>query len=386
MFAVAVFAVAVSCSTVKALADPRTRAVVAAGALFIGGGLVYKTQDFAGASHSALHWQHPRTEREPLLALCITGLLRADNWLRSYNTTYDFRGAGIVRILVVDAAEPLLAEKRADYEAAGFDVVALPSLPLSVSRAAAGTPGLDFACEDWPVCFKPGHSSLPNSNNRQRWAVYAGVLRARQLGATHFLRVRTDILITDFPLFHSILGVPENITFLHWLAGAQPHKPDYHSDYLVASTLDDAAVMWCGIARSPWLFLNMCRRPETFLQERFVYAKRWRRREWCTRSRTLYHDLPLGLVHWREGDTASTHWINGLRGECPECDSEGYWCNDRRREDLDELTADLAFLYPPELLPRGYVPCTAWQRVPNASRELPMSMEYEGPPCKKLFV
>lgn len=293
------------------------------------------------------------------LAVCVTGRLSSSDWLASFGAAegFDFAAAGVLRILVADADDPQLEAQRPALEAQGFDIIALPSLarsaPQHLPDSFVHDRDPDFCCGE-----------RPTSTNVQRWAAYAGVLRARQLGATHFMRVRTDLRVRSFAALAAALGVPDNATFLHLVGGV---PPAFRSDFLVASTMADAAAMWCGLARTPWRLENRCRRAETFLQERLVFSRRWRRLDWCRWTRALApHDIPPGLVEWKGHDAVSS---NLFRTElppaaCPEqCDD--YWCEawpTGRREELDELTADFADFYPPALVPADYEPCTEWQR------------------------
>lgn len=296
----------------------------------------------------------------PRLAIVITGLLSNDEWRASFgpHAGFDFARHNIVRILVADALG--LDGLQAEFEAAGIIVVAL--LPLEVAVPQEGAAHHPHAPD---YCCGPRASG----HNRQRWFVWAGVLRAQQLGATHVLRTRTDVLVTDFARFNAALQWEDpqtNVTFLHWFAT----QPAFHSDFVVLSSLADARALWCGLARESWDVTAELGFHEAYLQERYIAARGWRRREWCAWSRTLYSELPRGLVFWGKRDVVSDpHFTQTYpSGPCPECNT--YWCPPRSSagagvgapDDTDSRTADFTAFYPSELIPVDHQPCTAWQR------------------------
>lgn len=85
-----------------------------------------------------------------------------------------------------------------------------------------------------PFDFNPGKGNL----NCQTRTTVAGLMKAKELGATHALKIRSDMVISDLPKFIKILEAKSRISFLTW------HTDGYLTDYLNYGPIDDMIEFW----------------------------------------------------------------------------------------------------------------------------------------------
>ncbi len=86
----------------------------------------------------------------------------------------------------------------------------------------------------YPFQFNPGTGNL----NCQTITTTNGLLSANTLGATHALKIRSDMIISDVQKFMKILEEKPRISFLAW------HIDGYLIDYLNYGSINDMIDWW----------------------------------------------------------------------------------------------------------------------------------------------
>jgi len=108
-----------------------------------------------------------------------------------------------------------------------------------VSTLDNDTIKLNAIREHFPVSslqldFNPGTGNL----NCQTRTTVEGLLMAKERGATHALKIRSDMIVSDVPKFMDILSKKPRLSFLAW------HYHGYLVDYLNYGPIDDMVKFW----------------------------------------------------------------------------------------------------------------------------------------------
>lgn len=85
-----------------------------------------------------------------------------------------------------------------------------------------------------PLNFNPGTGNL----NCQTRTTVEGLLKAKEMGATHALKIRSDMIVSDISKFMEMLNKKTRLSFLAW------HYHGYLVDYLNYGPIDDMVKFW----------------------------------------------------------------------------------------------------------------------------------------------
>jgi hypothetical protein len=103
----------------------------------------------------------------------------------------------------------------------------------------------------------------PMNFNFQVKSTLNGLIKAKELGYTHALKIRGDLIPTDDVKFMSVLD-SSKINFLCWHAhNVYPNCPGYLIDYLMSGQIDELINLWS-------IEDNFCVVPEVILTKSFI--------------------------------------------------------------------------------------------------------------------
>lgn len=98
---------------------------------------------------------------------------------------------------------------------------------------------------DKVVYSEPPAEPGPANFNYQMKSTVEGLKKAKELGYTHALKIRGDLIPTAAEDFLNLFKLKNSIYFLCWHAHrAYPNCPGYLVDYLTFGTVDDLLNLW----------------------------------------------------------------------------------------------------------------------------------------------
>lgn len=174
--------------------------------------------------------------------------------------------------------EPTLTEIATPYIRAGFQLVA-SNLTAYMERRHTGQ----------------------NSVNLQIATTLAGCLAAKQRGATHVVKLRSDLAIHDAEFFfgHVLRWHQPRLSFLGWWTGT----PRYPCDYMFAGPVDELIGWLSSAYQQP----GDPRFPELFLMDSYCAYKGWTADDchlrFCRSVDWLIYRLPAHLLVFCRRDT-----------------------------------------------------------------------------------
>jgi len=105
-----------------------------------------------------------------------------------------------------------------------------------------------------------GHRSLI----LQQTTTYNGLLKAKELNYTHVLKIRSDLIPTNYNNFLSIID-NDKLNFLSWhYHEVYPNCPGYFVDYLMSGPIDEMLLLW-NIKEFNWCIVS-----EVFLTWQYI--------------------------------------------------------------------------------------------------------------------
>lgn len=106
-----------------------------------------------------------------------------------------------------------------------------------------GSEGL-YNSNDNVIYNTPPSDPGPMNFNYQIVSTYNGLLKIKSLGYTHVLKLRSDLVPTNYKEFLKIIE-SDSINFLSWHAHeVYPGCPGYLIDYLMSGPIDDMIKLW----------------------------------------------------------------------------------------------------------------------------------------------
>ena len=208
---------------------------------------------------------------------------------------FDF--SGYIRVFSTwHTAKPEELELIEAYRAAGFHIVLSN---LTELLATKGPDGSLLTAGGLMPTTDTGRSTI----NLQMQTAHAGVLRAQELGATHAVKMRTDILIRDFSAFLGTLegggtGCAPRLTFVHWLDYAQvwagQHFAPSPHDSLYAGPLG-LVLSYTGAAFQPAKHLVS---GELYQMDEYCYSQGITRLDFCRSADFLAPRLAKNVILW----------------------------------------------------------------------------------------
>jgi len=151
----------------------------------------------------------------------------------------------------------------------------------------------------WADFQSAGHTNGGGGNvNLQMHTSYNGLLKARELGATHAIKQRADVRITNGRVFiEQVIGTPHSLSFLTKWVGS----PRYPLDYLVAGPIEDVLLYFGPPYKNE---ATDGRFPELYLMESYSEKRGWTAEDgpthikFCREVDFFYPRLPKGLFYF----------------------------------------------------------------------------------------
>ena len=147
----------------------------------------------------------------------------------------------------------------------------------------------------WDDFFRARTGGGAGNVNLQMHTTYNGLLRARELGATHAIKARADVRVTNARVFlEQVLGTPHTLSFLTKWVGA----PRYAVEHLVAGPIEDMLAYFGPPYKNETVDGRF---PELFLMESFSEKRGWAAEDgathikFCREVDWFYPRLPKGL-------------------------------------------------------------------------------------------
>jgi len=240
-------------------------------------------------------------------------------WTEPYNFSRHIRVFSTWHTAVPEELELIEA-----YRSAGFEIVLSNLTAFLALHAQGGLVG------DVPNTPEAHRSTL----NLQMQTAAAGVLRAKELGATHALKVRTDIVIKDFQRFLDVVGEEgcrPGLSFLHFydyqngLWAAQHFVPS-PADYFYLGEIDMvyayAHVRFQGGGN--YVF------GELYEMDAYCEQANITRLQFCQSTDWIAPRLPAGLIIWMHNTAGTRDMVQMPHAGCRACRScEPEDCADR---------------------------------------------------------
>jgi hypothetical protein len=167
------------------------------------------------------------------------------------------------------------------------------------------------------AAFAANHSSGGVGNvNLQMATSHAGLELARSLGATHAIKVRADVRVTQPRLFiECVLGVASTVQVLTmWIGSVR-----YAVEHLVAGPLEEVATYF----RPPYKDEAVDGRfPEQYLMEEYARKKSFpaeaagRYANFCSRVDFFFPRLPPGVYYFDHKGYSDDRDMSRVHSEC----------------------------------------------------------------------
>ena len=171
--------------------------------------------------------------------------------------------------------------------------------PQAVAEYTAD--GFTPVLSSWDDFSRAHTSGGPGNTNLQIHTAYHGLLKARALGATHAVKTRADVRITNARVFlEQVLGTPRTLSFLIKWVGA----PRYPVDYTAAGPIEDMLAFFGPPYKNE---TGDGRFPELFLMEGYSAKRGWSAEDgpthikFCREVDWFYPRLPKGLFYFDHG-------------------------------------------------------------------------------------
>ena len=226
---------------------------------------------------------------------------------------YDFRKH--IRVFSTWATKrPEELELIAAYEAAGFHIVE--------SNLT------DFLQQNVKGPLVPNAEGGRGTLNLQMQTSRAGLQRAKELGASHAMKIRSDTTITNFSAFLLSIGnngIPHRLTFA--IFSDYPHTPLWSGQHFVPSSHD---TLFLGPINDVFDYSNAKMASaenyiygELIQMESYMHRRNLTRLGFCQASDFLYPRLPDGNVIWHRSSGSNDVKVFGhskCRTTCTSCD------------------------------------------------------------------